>query len=630
MAEVDHAELLAALERLDAPTRALVDLSLRAGYSDPDVAGFLGIDEMEVARWRKNALNGLAATVGLTGPHAGTEVALYLLDLPAEAWKRALPRVLADEGRKVAPARRRAPKAAPGRKPTPVWVRPVPRPRLRDRIATRLPAVHLPGEGVILYAAAAATAVVAGLLATTVSAPALLTVIGAIVLTAILVGRPQVGALTLIVLVALFPRSELFDQGLPLAGGEIKLTDALVAATLAAWLMQAAVRPERQRMPSRGLTITLLLFLGLAVLSLSTASGMGTPAKISLLELRPLLTMLLIFPVVACVRDVRQLKLGLAIVLGASALASVKIIFDYLGGGGTASSFTDGGTRVLGTAFQYPMAGTIWALVLFTFTRSEKLRLLLLGVATVDLTAVFLTQQRGAWLALIGSLLCLFVMSPDSRRRSLVLASAALFVAAAVALVGVNARSASHSQNILEAGVERFLSTGQYDRDVSAGHRFAEWRAARQQIEEHPISGIGVGSSITYWSPMYSDINKTFGGSRTEFYIHNSYIWFALKLGLPGLLAFLAFLAVVFARGVRGYRHATDPDVRMMLTGALTTLVALMILSTSGPHLNLDAATPLLAGTVAIVAVAPALGRTAPSAAPRRVPRVGTLEPQLG
>src|SRR4051812_19718084 len=297
MAEVDHEELLAELERLDAPTRALIDLSLRSSYSDPDVAGFLGIEEMEAARWRKNALNELAAAVGLTGPHAGTEVALYLIDLPAEAWKRALPRAPAAEKRAAAPApaRKRAPRPATARKPPPVWVRPVPRPRLRDRVAMRLPAARMPGEGVILYAAAAGAAVVAGLLATTVSAPALLTVIGAIVLTAILVGRPQVGALALIVLVALFPRSELFDQGLPLAGGEIKLTDALVGATLAAWLMQAAVRPERQRMPSRGLTITLLVFLGLAVLSLSTASGMGTPTKISLLELRPLLTMLLIF-----------------------------------------------------------------------------------------------------------------------------------------------------------------------------------------------------------------------------------------------------------------------------------------------------------------------------------------------
>src|SRR4051794_40942079 len=187
MAEVNHEELLAELERLDASTRALVDLSLRSGHSDPDIAGFLGIEEMEAARWRRNALNQLAAAVGVTGPHAGTEVALCLLDLPAEAWKRALPKARAAEKR-----------SRPARKPTPVRIRPVPRPRLRDRVAMRLPAVRMPGEGVVLYTAAAGAAVVTGLLATTVSAPALLTVIGAIVLTAILVGRPQVGALTLI------------------------------------------------------------------------------------------------------------------------------------------------------------------------------------------------------------------------------------------------------------------------------------------------------------------------------------------------------------------------------------------------------------------------------------------------
>src|SRR3954451_14547849 len=124
MAEVDHAELLDSLERLDAPTRALIDLSLRSSYSDPDIAGFLGIEEMEAARWRRNALNQLAAAVGVTRPHAGTEGALCLLALPAEAWKRALPKVRAAEKR-----------SRPARKPTPVWIRPVPRPRLRDRVA---------------------------------------------------------------------------------------------------------------------------------------------------------------------------------------------------------------------------------------------------------------------------------------------------------------------------------------------------------------------------------------------------------------------------------------------------------------------------------------------------------------
>jgi O-antigen ligase len=623
MPEIDHAELLAALERRDAPTRALIDLSLRAGYSDADVAGFLGTEEMKVAHWRMNALNELAETVGLSGPTAGTDVALYLLDLPPEAWKRALPRVLDDKPRKPATERK-------VREPMPMWVRPMPRPRLRDRVAMRLPAQRLPADDMVLMAAAAGVAVAAGLMATTVSPGVLLTLIGAVVLTAILVGRPHVGALALIVLVALFPRSELFDRGLPIAGGDLKMTDALVAATLAAWLLQAAMRPERQRMPGRALSITLLVFLGLAVASLSTAAGRGTPLNISLIELRPLLTLLLIFPIVSCVRDMRQLRLGIAIALGASVLASLKVIFDYVGGGASSSAFTDGGTRVLGTAFQYPMAGTIWALVLFMFTRSEKLRLVLLGVATIDLTAVFFTQQRGAWIALLGSLVCLFVLSPDSRRRQLMLASTGLFVAAAVSLVAINSSSASGNQSVLEAGVQRFLSTGQYDRDVSAGHRFAEWRAAREQIEENPITGIGVGSSITYWSPMYSETRETYGGSRSEFYIHNSYVWFALKLGLPALLAFLALLVIAFAHGVGGYRRARDPDVRLLLTGALTTLVALLILSLSGPHLNLDAATPLVAGTIAVIAVAPALARTAPSAAPERTPAAGRLEPQLG
>ncbi len=60
----------------------------------------------------------------------------------------------------------------------------------------------------------------------------------------------------------------------------------------------------------RALPTTLLIlgFLLLALVSLVTADAMGTPRKLSLLELRPLLSYLLVFPLVSAARSWAQLR----------------------------------------------------------------------------------------------------------------------------------------------------------------------------------------------------------------------------------------------------------------------------------------------------------------------------------
>ena len=68
--------------------------------------------------------------------------------------------------------------------------------------------------------------------------------------------RPDLGALSIIVLVAVVPRNELFAYGLPAFGGGLKITDVVLAATMAGWLVGRGrsedgdgCRPER-RAPS--------------------------------------------------------------------------------------------------------------------------------------------------------------------------------------------------------------------------------------------------------------------------------------------------------------------------------------------------------------------------------------------
>lgn len=75
-----------ALGRLDPESRALLDLSLRRGLEDDDIASVLRVDEPEVERRRRAALDRLADELQLDGPHERDELFATLPDVPASAW----------------------------------------------------------------------------------------------------------------------------------------------------------------------------------------------------------------------------------------------------------------------------------------------------------------------------------------------------------------------------------------------------------------------------------------------------------------------------------------------------------------------------------------------------------------
>ena len=76
-----------ALGRLDAESRALLDLSLRRGVEDEDIANVLRVDEREVERRRSAAIDRVADELGLDGRDERDELFATLPDLPASAWR---------------------------------------------------------------------------------------------------------------------------------------------------------------------------------------------------------------------------------------------------------------------------------------------------------------------------------------------------------------------------------------------------------------------------------------------------------------------------------------------------------------------------------------------------------------
>ena len=92
-----------------------------------------------------------------------------------------------------------------------------------------------------------------------------------------------------------------------------------------------------------------------------------------------------------------------------------------------------------------------------------------------------------------------------------------------------------------------------------------------------------------------------------DIYVHNSYLWVALKLGLPALAVFVALLLVVTRRGWRGYRAAGGPRAQGLALGAFLSLLAVAVVSFVEPELTYVGATPLLVALIAVIEVVPRL-----------------------
>lgn len=461
---------------------------------------------------------------------------------------------------------------------------------------------------VVLFgaAAAAATAAVADgdpgalLLPLALGAAAAVAAIAAL-------ARPALGAAIVVALTIALPREVLFDPGVPFVVGEIKVTDVLVGAALLGWLVHRELNPDRRALPPTAVTVILLLFLAVAALSVMTARTQGTSLQISFLELRPLLSYLLIFPIVADVRTRRDLGRGVVGVLSLAAGASLVTIGRWANGQGSVADFTDGVVRITDDAFFAPMVAVIWAAALIPFATNPSRRRWALALGAVGLVGLIFTFQRGAWLAAVAAVLAILVLLPGWRRLALLGRIAAIVLVGVALVAGVGAITPREGGSPLSATIDRAASLGVADEDVSAQHRLAEWHRSREVIAERPLQGIGVGSEITYFSPLFNEQTQRQGGVVSAFYIHNSYTWLALKLGLVGLALFVALVVIVMIGAARRLRAPEAPWMRPYLIAGLASILAIAVLALSGPHFTQDTSAPYVAAVLGMLLVLPGL-----------------------
>lgn len=356
---------------------------------------------------------------------------------------------------------------------------------------------------------------------------------------------------------------------LTVAGLNLNSADILVFMLGVGWLMSYAMHPmlsydrsgaaRYDRGPRDRATThapTYLLFAIVALLCAMLLSMYGAISiSSSLKEISKWLEFLVLILVGSqYIRTRRQLWLLVVMICLAGVSQGFYGFFQAFFNLGPQSFIRDTSLRVYGTFGQpNPYAGYIniplsIALALLLLG-SNRMTRILAGLVTVLLAiTVYLTQSRGAEIALVSALVFIVIVGMPHLRRPL-----ALLVLAVVCFLELF--FAGWIPTYVLTPVFKLLGTEQISfvapspQDYSTTERLAHWIAGIRMFVTHPLTGVGIGNYPDAYPRYYLTIFVNSLG-----HAHNYYINIAAETGAIGLIAFLLFLVAIFVAGGQAFR----------------------------------------------------------------------------
>lgn len=197
-----------------------------------------------------------------------------------------------------------------------------------------------------------------------------------------------------------------------------------------------------------------------------------------------------------------------------------------------------------------------------------------LFVATFCIGAIYFQYGRALWITVFIAIVLFSAVSLNGRQLKLAVFFFFVSVASAAALFSFV------DSPVLKAGADRLFSVGA---EVSSGSSF-DWRrweneTAIKRIAANPLFGIGPG--VHYRRVVDPG---TFAAQTR--YMHNSYLYVAMKYGLIGLISLLAIVSTVFIRVcvvMRSYKRGEWQ--RLLCGGIISFFIMFFIISFNQPEL---------------------------------------------
>jgi hypothetical protein len=352
--------------------------------------------------------------------------------------------------------------------------------------------------------------------------------------------------------------------------------DALVALTVVSVALDMLRDKRSLRFPRELRFPHLILVLGMiSGIAVGKASGSGVK---SLVLAENLIAYLVILPLAVANLKIDPARLRV-LLGGAFALAIVKALL------GLAEIAAHKGVSIEGNAnltYYEPTANWVIMLAILGIAVALLARLrpplwMLLGSPLLIATLV-LSYRRSFWIATVLGLLLvvLLALSPVGRR---LLVPTGLVVAAAIWLLGsINFQSQSPIVRRAASLSPTSLTTNVEDR-----YRLDERANVLADLEKKPVTGLGM---LVGWEATKRPLPVEHEDARQ--YVHFALLWWWMKLGILGLLAYPLLLLAMARLAWKVWRRSREAIFRSFGLASLCGVAGLLVAETTATFLGTD------------------------------------------
>jgi O-antigen ligase len=414
----------------------------------------------------------------------------------------------------------------------------------------------------------------------------------AVVAAILLLGRPGVLLAILLVLTVmceyrapglLKPTSNFYEPPLVALPAYQLLFVFLCAATALDVSRSRAFRlPAPFTLPLLLLAFALVIGVVNGLFSLSDTSPLGPELRIQLvLLLMPLV-------VVNVVRNREQLHLVLRVAAVVVALKAVVGLAAATSGGGTAD--------VYGQSLTYYEPTGNWLMIAFLLTMvgalvtRTRVSRWLLPVVPLAFATLLLSYRRGWWIGTVVGLVVVVVVGTGPFGRRLLVPAVLVLGIAAWAMLSTGLVNDRVQGPVAER--IRSLDPTKLQSNVYDAYRIVERRNVLASIAERPVSGLGLGAR---WTARYP-VPVAYPDARV--YTHIAALWYWLKLGILGLLAYVGLILAALLATYQVFRRHPDRMLRVAALGLMGAIVALAVTEMTESNTGVDPPFTVVIGAV--------------------------------
>lgn len=227
----------------------------------------------------------------------------------------------------------------------------------------------------------------------------------------------------------------------------------------------------------------------------------------------------------------------------------------------------EAGSSVRNNLFIFVVGCTFSCIFIF-YQKKTIPRVALSIIMILTMGALASTFARIFWVAISVNFIIIFLLINNKEKFRFL---AYIIISAIVAYLIASIFFGDIFKFVIFALESRFKSTSKGTTDVSALARIEEWKIIFERIKESPFIGNGFGSTYTFRNPISGQNDYTS-------IIHNSFLHFFFRVGIPLTLMFFSIFVILFFKSLfYSIKIKIDTFYKLLMIGVFLSIVTLVI-----------------------------------------------------